>query len=109
MGPGGEQRPFCSGQPVAGQALTVVWTVANLGSAPAQPSWYDAVYFSTNAVLDGADTPLCSQQPSLALAVGGSYQVANTGTIPANAPPSYYLILKTDDQNSVFEANETNN
>jgi hypothetical protein len=43
------------------------------------------------------------------LAVGSSYQVTNTVTIPANAPPSYYLILKTDDQSTVFEANETNN
>ena len=27
----------------------------------------------------------------------------------ANAPPSYYLILKTDDQNAVLEADEANN
>ncbi|MEK7675638.1 MAG: CARDB domain-containing protein, partial [Verrucomicrobiota bacterium] len=68
-----------------------------------------AVYFSTNAVLDGPDTPLHSQSHSQALAVGGSYQVTNTVTIPANAPPNYYLIVKADDQNAVFEANETNN
>ena len=98
-----------TGQPVAGQALTVVWTVANLGSAAAQSTWYDAVYFSTNAVLDGPDTQLRLQSHSLALAVGNSYQVTNTVTIPANAPSGYYLILKADDQNAVFEANETNN
>ena len=56
-----------------------------------------------------ADTQLRSQSRSLALAAGGSYQVTNTVSIPANAPPSYYLILKTDDQNAVFEANEMNN
>lgn len=49
------------------------------------------------------------QSRSLALAVGSSYQVTNTVTIPANAPPSYYLIFKTDDQNTIFEASETNN
>jgi len=75
----------------------------------AQPTWYDAVCFSTDAVLDGPDPPLRSQSRSLALAAGSSYQVTNTVTIPANAPPSYYLILKADDQNSVFESNETNN
>ena len=41
--------------------------------------------------------------------MGGSYQVTNTVTIPANAPPSCYLILNADDQNAIFEANETNN
>jgi hypothetical protein len=55
---------------VAGQALTVVWTVANLGSATAQPTWYDAVYFSTNVVLDGQDTQLRSQSLSFAVANG---------------------------------------
>ncbi len=97
------------GEPVAGQALTLVWTVANSSSAIAQPSWCDAVYFSTNVILDGPDTGLRSQSRSLALAAGSSYQVTNTVTIPANAPLSYYLILKADDQNAVVEANETNN
>ncbi len=72
-------------------------------------TWYDAVYFSTNAVLDGPDTPLRSQSRSLAMGVGSIYQVTNTVAIPANAPPSYYLIVKADDQNSVFETKETNN
>jgi hypothetical protein len=59
--------------------------------------------------LGGPDTQLRSQSHSQALAVGGSYQVTNTVTIPANAPPSYYLILKTDYQNAIFESNEANN
>jgi hypothetical protein len=98
-----------SGQPVAGQALTVVWTVANLGGATVQPNWYDALYFSTNAVWDGKDAQLCWQNRNLALAAGGSYQVTNTVTIPANTPPGYYLVVKTDAQNAVFEADEANN
>ncbi|MBI4326866.1 MAG: hypothetical protein HY674_16630 [Chloroflexi bacterium] len=77
-----------NGQPVAGQVLTVLRTVANLGSATAQPTWSDAVYFSANAVLDGPDPPLRSQSRSLALAVGSSYQVTKTVTIPTNAPPT---------------------
>jgi hypothetical protein len=78
----------------------VVMSVANLGSATAQPTWSDAVYFSTNAVLDGPDTQLRSQSRSQALAVGSSYQVTNTVAIPGHAPPSYYLIVKADDQNT---------
>ena len=93
------------GHPAMGQAAIVVHTVAGFGS----PSGSDATYCSTNAVLDGPDTQSRSQKPSLALAVGSSHQVTNTVTIPANAPPGYYLILETDDQNTVFEANETNN
>lgn len=59
--------------------------------------------------MDGQDTQLRSQSHSQTLAVGSSYQVTNTVTIPANAPPSYYLIVNADDQNAVFEANESNN
>ncbi len=98
-----------SGTPVAGQSLTVFWTVTNLSSAAVQPTWYGAIYYSTNAVFDGQDTQLRSQSHSLALTAGGNYQVTNAVTIPAKAPPDYYLILKTDDQNAVFEGNKTNN
>jgi hypothetical protein len=98
-----------SGQSLAGQSVMMIWTVANLGSGPALPTWSDAVYFSTNAVLDGQDSQLRSQSRSLALAAGSSYQVTNTVTIPANAPASYYLIIKANYQNSVFESDEANN
>jgi hypothetical protein len=101
--------PVPSGQSLAGQSVMMIWTVANLGGGPALPTWSDAVYFSTNAVLDGQDTLLCSQSRSQALAVGSSYQVTKTVTIPANAPPSYYLIVKADDQNAVLEADKSNN
>ena len=97
------------GNPIPGWPLTVVWSVANAGNGMASPAWSDTVYFSTNSVLDGADTQLRSQSRGLALTAGGSYQVTNTVTIPANAPQSYYLIVKTDDQNAIFEANEANN
>jgi hypothetical protein len=97
------------GNPTPGWPLTVVWTVANAGNGMASSSWSDAIYFSTNSVLDGADAQLRSQSRTLALAAGNSYQVTNTLTIPANAPSSYYLIVKTDDLNAIFEASDANN
>ena len=75
----------------------------------AYSSWSDAVYFSTNAVWDAQDKSLRTRTRSQGLAPGFSYQVTNTVTIPANAPSSYYLIVKSDYQDSLFESDETNN
>jgi YD repeat-containing protein len=75
------------GNPIPGWPLTVIWTVSNSGSATARSTWADAVYFSTNAVLDvPPDTPLRSQSRSLALAAGGSYRVTRS-LRPANHAP----------------------
>jgi hypothetical protein len=75
----------------------------------AYSSWSDAVYFSTNAVWDAQDKSLRTRTRSQGLAPGFSYQVTNTVTIPADAPSSYYLIVKSDYQDSLFESDETNN
>jgi hypothetical protein len=77
------------GRDGASLAVTTLHPLTNPWVASIRGTGHDAVYFSTNAVLDGPDTRLRSQSRSLALAVGSSYQVTNTVTIPANAPPSY--------------------
>ncbi|MEJ7862508.1 MAG: CARDB domain-containing protein [Pyrinomonadaceae bacterium] len=98
------------GNTVAGSTITVNWTGQNAGTAPAQNSARsDAVYFSTNNTLDGSDQRLASTIISGTLAVGASYQAQAQVTIPIVAPGSYFLIIKADDGNYVFEGQYENN
>jgi subtilase family serine protease len=105
------------------QALvSLTWTVANGGTTAATGSysggccgdyrWYDGVYLSTDAALDGADTFVgnWSTANQYALAAGASYTTTTTMQLPAVAAGSYYLILKTDySGNRAYETSEANN
>jgi hypothetical protein len=74
--------------------------------------WYDGVYLSTDAALDGADTFVgnWSTANQYALAAGASYTTTTTMQLPAVAAGSYYLILKTDySGNRAYETSEANN
>ena len=93
-----------------GQGVNVTWTVTNSGNAAAQnSSWGDSVYFSTNATLDENDRILADVITNGPLNVGASYTKSAALTLPIVSPGSYYLILKTDNGNFVFEGLGENN
>lgn len=82
----------------------------NQGDGEAQPVWYDLVYFSTDDVWDNQDTDLgVYAYRTEALAAGASYSETKNVTLPWVAAGDYYLIVRTDRGNSVYEANEANN
>ncbi|MBI4490136.1 MAG: IPT/TIG domain-containing protein [Deltaproteobacteria bacterium] len=93
----------------AGQQISVSWTVENQGTGEARPTWYDNLYFSADAVCCSGDTSLTSATNSTAVASGGSYTHTKTVTLPKVPAGTYYLILKTDNNGSVYEASEANN
>jgi len=94
---------------VAGQGISISWTVKNQGNGSAGPSWNDQIYFSTDTVLDGGDTFLGNDPIGGPLAAGASYNAGGSVTIPNVAPGNYYLLLATDPGNGVIESDETNN
>ncbi len=95
---------------IAGQNVGIQWTVTNSGQVAANNvNWSDAVYFSTDNVLDGNDRLLNSKIVSGPLAVGGSYNQQTQVTLPIIAPGNYFLIVRTDENNSVFEGLAENN
>ncbi|MFB3112904.1 MAG: CARDB domain-containing protein, partial [Gemmatimonadales bacterium] len=90
------------------EAISLSWTVTNQGTASAQPSWTDRVYLSADQVF-GGDTFVTSVTTGTALAVGANYTRTVTVTTPKVPAGDYYLLLRVDHYNFVYEADETNN
>jgi hypothetical protein len=104
-------------------AIPITYTVTNIGSAFAQPPWYDMAYLSVDGTLDNADQHLNGwPRRDAALAPGASYTVTSIFTTSTSTPAgSYTLFIKADghgttsgngtntDSGSLNEANEANN
>ena len=93
----------------AQEAISLSWTVTNQGTGTAQRSWADYVFLSTDPVYSGSDTHVFFVGAPTALAVGANYSRTQTVTVPNVPAGDYYLILRVDHHNFVYEADETNN
>jgi YD repeat-containing protein len=96
-------------------SVPVTFTVTNLGTTPAQPTWADRTYLSNDSVLDSSDTTLGTSFRITALAGSASYNVSQTYTTSGVGPGNYTVFLKTDGgalpmgSGSVVESDDTNN
>jgi YD repeat-containing protein len=93
----------------AQQAISVSWTVANQGTGPSGPARFDTLYISPNQVCCSGATYITDLGNTTTIAAGASDSRTQTVTVPNLAAGNYYLILKVDSLNSVYEANESNN
>lgn len=96
----------------SGSSFSVSWTVTNHGPDPTPAStWYDYLYLSADSVLNvGSDVYLGSKQRLGSLAVGASYEATGSVALSNGLSGSYYLFVRTDAANHVFESgNEGNN
>ncbi|MEO1669339.1 MAG: CARDB domain-containing protein, partial [Cyanobacteria bacterium J06631_2] len=100
--------------------IGVSWNVKNDGNAiTLASSWYDGVYFSTDAIYDDSDVRLTQNQKTTyrryngrvkgRVSPGESY--SNTGyiDIPDADPGDYYLLFTTDTSKDQGETNEVDN
>ena len=92
-----------------GQSVSITWTVTNDGNAPAQGSWSDQLYLSSQPTLSAGATLLATQAGTAhsPLAVGGDYTSTAQVTLPSAASltaGTYYLIVVSDANQSVFES-----
>lgn len=96
---------------LAGQTVPLQWSLMNTGTAATPASALkDTVYFSNDNVLDQNDKLLATTLSNGPLAAGVSYAVNTQATIPAVPAGSYYIIVKADSDNFVFEGlHEDNN
>jgi len=93
----------------SGARVTVQWTVKNLGG-PVASSWYDAIYVSTDAVLDDGDTNVGLAYHSLeTLETGGQYTQSRQIYLPAMAEGECYVIVAADVGDRSMESDETDN
>ena len=88
-----------------GQRITVSWQVTNSGAGSSPVStWYDAVYLSLDDSLDTAlDQHLGYVQHSGTLAGGSKYTASGTVTLPSNFIGPYYVFVKADSTDRVYE------
>lgn len=95
----------------AGQAILTRWTVGNVGAGETEVrSWHDGVYLSTDMIWDDDDQLLADWPHMTGLPLGKSYLATTLTLIPVTvAPGQYFLILRTDSEDDVFEAAEEAN
>ncbi|HMZ20891.1 MAG TPA: CARDB domain-containing protein [Blastocatellia bacterium] len=97
---------------MAGQTITVKWDDKNAGNAELKTAaWNDAVYLSSKATLDGSakqlQVKLVSSDP---VAINGTRSVQAEVKIPVIPAGDYFLIVKADESNVIFEGiHEDNN
>lgn len=96
---------------VAGQPLTLSWTVINQGSGTAAAPWTDLVYLSAEASLNPATGILFGAVPhGAALSGRNTYTAGLTNVVPRCLTGAYYAFVVTDASNQVNGAScETNN
>jgi hypothetical protein len=94
---------------ITGQQFKVKWTVKNNGTGITNSdTWLDQVYLSTNQV--NLDYLLGSRVRTGVLSVSSTYSDSLTITIPNTIVGNYYIVVKTDYRNAVFEnLSESNN
>jgi hypothetical protein len=85
--------------------IQVIWGVTNQGPASASGGWYDAVWFSTNGVLDANSIVLGYFWVDQTVPVHGSYWQTNSVTLPMGASGNFTLFVQVDVNNSIYEAN----
>ena len=98
-------------QGFSGQPLTLTWQVSNDGPGRTlETAWYDGVYMSTDTTLDAGDTFLGQLYHSGSLNPDESYTGTSTVTLPTGVSGDFFILVKTDLYNHVYErAFEDNN
>jgi RHS repeat-associated protein len=93
-----------------GQALSLNWTVANLGVGRTNSNyWYDQVYLSLDANVSSNDISLGSVYRAGALEPSASYAATGTFSLPVNLNGNYYVLVQADRDNNVIEGAFENN
>ncbi len=97
-------------QVLSEDALLVSWRVENVGAAPPNSAvWSDAIYLSTNAVLDTNAVLLGVSQNPASLAPGAFYTNALEVTLPAEIQGDFFVHVVADAAAEVIEDNRANN
>jgi hypothetical protein len=100
---------------VVGESITVDWTVTNFGLGEtgdgtpggAVNSWLDRIVLSRNAAFgDGDDIVLADVARSEKLGTLQSYAGSWTGALPSGLSGTYYVLIRTDVGNAVYEPDE---
>jgi len=93
---------------IAGQSISISWTVENKGVKP-KSSWFDSVYLSSNTTLDIGDICLSTAGIREILEKNKTYTRINNVQLPIYTKGNYYVFVKTDSRDDIYENFNTNN
>ena len=94
---------------VAGQQVTIDYTVENQSVNTALGSWVDSIYLSADGTWDLNDPLVGRVEHSGDVAGGSSYSETLTASLPGVLPGDYQVIIRSDILNRIIESDETNN
>jgi RHS repeat-associated protein len=94
---------------VAGENITVNFTVANQGTVAATGSWEDSVYLSTTSTLSASALLLGRVTHTGNVAGLGSYTGSLTAPLPEGAIGNYQVLVLVDSRDQVPDGNRANN
>jgi hypothetical protein len=97
---------------LASHNLSVTYSVTNVGATATpviQSAWTDRLYISTNSVFDSTATYFGASQHSGVLQPDAGYTSVISFVLPDTLTGSYYIFVKADADDQVFELNKTNN
>ncbi|HKZ43853.1 MAG TPA: CARDB domain-containing protein, partial [Anaerolineales bacterium] len=95
----------------AGEPMIVSWDVTNNGAGETfESNWLDRIYLSSQATFDAVTATVLGTviNPSI-LAPGASYSNELEFTLPDRISGTYYVHVRTDYANQVFEFDQDNN
>jgi hypothetical protein len=98
-----------TGTPVAGEALTLTYTVKNTGLEAASGSLTDMVYLSKDNAWGGDDIRIGGLTEPIDLNPGEPAPRTLVANLPGVAPGTYHILVWTDLSNEIPELNEGNN
>ncbi|MCY2986427.1 MAG: FG-GAP-like repeat-containing protein [Planctomycetota bacterium] len=92
---------------IAGQDVTVTWTVANQGNADTVRPWTEQIYFSSDRAV-GNDVLLAEVGFTATIAMGAAAQHNQTFRIPGGLSGPYYFLVKAN-VTQFYDAHPENN
>ncbi len=93
-----------------GTAVQFQYTVTNAGATRVpNTNWFDGIYLSTDNVLDAGDVELDKVDRHRIFNDGDSLTLRQGAFLPPQFVGNYFLIVKTDVDNDIFELDKSNN
>jgi parallel beta-helix repeat protein len=94
---------------ITGNQLTIGWTIKNSGPNKATGYLTDMVYFSKDTIWDISDPYFGEKAFKINLDVNKDTTLSITTELTSAAVGKYYVIVRADNKNNIFETNDYNN
>lgn len=94
---------------VVGEEATVDWTLRNFGTNALTGNLKDAIYLSSDSILDASDHLWAVYEDWVNLLPNGEITRTLTRPMAGMLPGNYHVIIKSDANNAFGETNENNN